>query len=231
MALTNGDIINIVDTVLNKDLNGRSITASEFQTLINSQSKLLFASKLGVPNEYARDVPVARKGASVSRVIDSSLRPFLKREALVVTGGIADLSTLSATYSYLLAINPVSITGRGFDELTPDQEADRLGSSVVAPTEKDPAFTWNTPTQLLIHPSTITSVTVIYYKEPDDAVVVTKVNATTLDEEYDASSSTELEWEDTEKVQIAYRILRDAGINIERNDVVALAQQIVDSNE
>lgn len=231
MALTNDDIVNIVNTVLNKDLNGNSMDTSEIQTLINAKSKLLFASYLGVPNEFARDVPVARKGAGVSRVLTSKLRPFYKRETLSVVGGVADLESLSETYSYLLALAPATITGRGFDELEPDQVAEVLGSTVIAPTAKDPAFEFRDSTSLLIYPSTIPSVVVSYYKEPNDAVVVYTTNASTLLEEYNTASSTELEWGDTEKIEIAYRVLIDAGVNIERMDVVALSQQIKDSNE
>ena len=70
----------------------------------------------------------------------------------------------------------------------------------------------------------------MYYKETREAVVVYTTNSTTLLEEYDAGNSTELEWTDNDKVIIAYRILRDAGVNIEKSDVVALSQQIIDSN-
>lgn len=231
MALTNDDIVQIVNIVLNKDLNGNSMKASEMQTLINAKSKLLFASYLGVPNEFARDIPVARKGAGVSRVLTSKLRPFYKRETLNVVGGVADLDSLSEDYSYLLALAPTTIKGRGFDELEPDQVAEVLGSAVIAPTEKDPAYEFRDETSLLIYPSTITSVVVSYYKEPKDAVLVYSTNTTTLLEEYNASASTELEWDDTEKIEIAYRVLIDAGVNIGRMDVSALAQQIKDSNE
>lgn len=231
MALTNGDLVNLVNIVLNKDLSGNSISPAEMQSLINAKSKLLFADLLGIPNEYARNVPVARKGAGINRVVSSALRPFYKKETLSVIGGVADLTGLSETYAYLLALTPATITGRGFDELEPDQAAEVLGDPVIAPTAKDPAYEFRDDTSLLIYPSTITSVSVSYYKEPDDAVLVYVTDTDTLQEEYDAGSSTELEWDDKEKINIAYRVLIDAGVNIGRNDVAALAQQIKDSNE
>lgn len=228
--LTNDSIITIINTVLNKDLSGNSINTSEFQALINAQSQLLFADKLGIPNEYARDIPTARKGAGVSKVLTSDLRPFYVREQLTVIGGVANLASLASTYAYLLAINPASISGRGFKELRPDEVADFLGSVVILPTVDDPNFEWRDSTSLLIYPATIASIIVMYYKEPRQAVVVYTTNGTTLLEEYDAGNSTELEWTDNDKVIIAYRILRDAGVNIEKSDVVALSQQIIDSN-
>lgn len=230
MALTNFDIITIVNTVMNKDLEGQSIKSSEFQTLINAQSKLLFDEMLGLPNRYQLNAPIARRGAGISRKNSQELRPFYVTQTLPVVGGVGDLSTLSGKLAYLLAVNPSTITGRGFDELEPDEIADRMGDEIVAPTIDDPVFTWRDSDSILVYPSIISSINVIYYKEPIDAVVATTNNAVTLLEEYDSVNSTELEWADSQKVELAYRILRDAGINIERNDVVAYAQNIT-SNE
>ena len=226
MALTNWDIITLVNLIRNKDLEGEDVTASEFQTLINSQSKLLFAEKLGVPNLYQLNAPIERRGVNVSRKIAGELRPFYVRETVLVVGGAADFSEKSI--GYIDAIEPSSISGRGFDELFGDEVADRLGSAVVAPTEEDPCYEWSTGgNSILVYPSTITSIVFKYYTFPTDAVVATTDNVTSLLEEYDSENSTELLWEDEQKVEIAYRILRDLGINMERQDVTAYAQNIV----
>ena len=101
-------------------------------------------------------------------------------------------------------------------------------SAVVAPTEDDPCLEWTTSgTSVLIYPSTITSIVLKYYKYPTDAVIATTTNSITLLEEYDSANSTELLWEDEQKIEIAYRILRDIGVNMERADVTAYAQNIV----
>lgn len=228
MALTSGDIVNIVNTVLNKDLNGNSIDYTEFQSLINSQSKLLFAEKLGLPNRYQLNAPIEQKGAGVSRKINSELRPFLRRESLTITGGAGNLASLDEDVGYLLSVTPNTISGRGFDIVDPDEWADRVGSVVVTPTVDDPILMYTDEDSILISPSTITEVYVTYYKTPDDAVFTYTQNATTLLPEY--VGTTELEWGDEQKIEIAYRILRDAGVNIERQDAVAYAQNIV-SNE
>lgn len=225
MALTNFDIITLVNTIRNRDSEGEDIRADEFQTLINAQSQLMFAEKLGIPNLYALGSAFERKGAEISRKISQELRPFLTTETVTVTGGQVDVSSKSV--GYLMAVEPTSISGRGFDELEPSEYADRVGDAVVAPTESDPALTWNSGDVFLVAPSTITQVVLKYYKFPTDAVVVTTVNSTTLKEEYNASASTELEWEDEQKVELAYRILRDIGVNMERQDVVQYANQIV----
>lgn len=223
MALTNWDILTIVNTVLNKDLEGNAISTSEAETLINAQSQMMFAEKLGLPNEYARNVPLARRGAGVSRKVSQELRPFLKKVNKSVSGG-----SLSFTedIGYLLSVEPETISGRGFDIIESDELADRLGSEVVAPSLDDPVLLWETNTTAAIYPTSITNVTVRYYEFPEDAVIATTTNSTTLREEYDSGNSTELDWNDEQKVEIAYRVLRDAGVNIERQDVVALGERV-----
>src|SRR5690606_32343159 len=119
--MTYGDVINIVNTVLNKDLNGRAFTAAEFQSLFNANSHMLFAEKLGLPNEYQLNAPIARRGVGVSRKISQELRPFLRRETKTITGGAFSFTNLNETLGYLVAINPATVTGRGFDELEPDE--------------------------------------------------------------------------------------------------------------
>lgn len=224
MSLTNWDIITLVNLIRNKNIEGRDISASEFQTLINTQSQLLFAEKLGVPSKYQPNAPIERGGAEVSRKISQELRPFYVREVVSVSGGVADFS--SKSIGYLDAIEPSSISGRGFDELEGSQVADRLGSGVVYPTVDDPCLEWRTGTSVLIYPSTIVSIVLKYYKYPPDAVVSTTTNSTTLLEEYNSSGSTELLWYDEQKIEIAYRILRDLGVNMERQDITAYAQTI-----
>lgn len=225
MALTNGDIISLCNTIRNRDIQGEDITANEWQQLINANSQKLFTNLLGNPKLYQLNAPIERRGAGVSRAVEQKLYPFYRREAVAVAAGVADFS--SKTIGYLLAINPSTITGRGFDELSADEVADRLGSAVVAPTAADPCFEWRTSDSILVYPNSITSVTLYYYTFPTDAVVAYTTNPTTLLESYDSANSTETGWGDTELIDIAYMMLRDLGINMERQDIAAYAQNIV----
>jgi hypothetical protein len=80
----------------------------------------------------------------------------------------------------------------------------------------------------MVYPATITRVTVHYYEEPAAALVTFTTDPVTLLPVY---SGTELAWSNSNKVEIAYRILRDAGVNIERSDVMQYANQIVQSGK
>lgn len=222
MALTNWDLITIINTARNKNLSGEDVRVSEFQSLINAKSKMLFAEKTGKTSEFQTHRSLARGGRGLSKVMDSALSPFLRVETKSIVGGVFNTTALSNELGELIAINPVSISGRGFDELTPGEIADRIGSEVVAPSVDDPVFYWSDEDTITILPATIASINVIYYKEPDDAVIATTTSSTTLLESYNAAGSTELEWGDEEKLEIAYRVLLDLGTNIERQDVVAL---------
>jgi len=228
MALTNWSIIQLCNTVRNVDVQGNDMTAYEWQTLINTNSRKLFSSLLGSRKKYQINMPVEQSGAGVSRKISTQLRPFFVREVLAAPSGV--LSFTGKNLAYLLAIDPASITGRGFDELEPDEVADRMGSSVVMPTVKDPVYTWSNDETVLLFPSTITSVTASYYTYPTDAVVLFTTNVTTLQPEYGAGS-VETGWEDDELIEIAYMCLRDLGVNQERQDVYAHAQNMVTNEQ
>jgi hypothetical protein len=209
--MTNYDIIKIVNLVLNNDVNGNAFTPDEYKTIINAQSEMLFQEYLGLTQEYQPNAPIPRNGVDASRMNVEDLREFLKTDDLTITGGSA---TLPDDMAYLLALNPSTISGRGFDEITAYEIADRLGSAVVAPTEDDPVFyRLDGGLSISVHPSTITSATLFYYKYPTQANFTITADPTTLLPVY--TSIQELEWSDKSKVTIAYRILKDAGVNLE----------------
>lgn len=223
--LNNGNIISLVNLIRSRDVQGADVTADEWQQLINANSQKLFTNLLGNPKLYQLNAPIERRGAGISRAAEQKLYPFYRREVVPVAAGVADFS--AKVIGYLLAINPSTILGRGFDELSADEVADRLGSAVVMPTEKDPCFEWKTGNSILVYPSTITSITLYYYTFPTDAVVVYTTDPTTLLQSYDTASSVETGWGDTELIDIAYMILRDLGINMERSDILQYADNIV----
>ena len=227
MAFDNGSVIDLANSIRNIDLNGEDFRADEWSALITSNSQKLFAKLIGLPNLYQLNTPIERRGANVSRRIDEKLSPFYNRDIVTVVGGGADFS--SKDIGYLLAINPASISGRGFTELQPDRIATVLASSVVAPTEDDPAFDWQTSDSILVYPTTITSIVLYYYKFPTDAVVVFETDPVTLIKSYDAGSSTETGWGKDELVEIAYMCLRDLGINMKEGEITAYADKIVNN--
>ena len=227
MAWNNGNIVNLVNSIRNIDLNGNDFTASEWSDFITSNSQKLFSKLLGVPDLYQVNAPIERRGAEVSRVIEKMLRPFYVRETVSVSGGSVDLT--GKNIGYFLACEPSTISGRGFDELSPSEVAERQADTITMPTEKDPALEYSDDVTILIYPSTITSVVLKYYKFPTDAVVAFTTDGTTLRKTYDSGSSTETGWETPELIEIARMILRDVGINMTRGDITQYAQTMVEN--
>lgn len=225
MAFNNGSIIYLADLIRNKSAEGEDMTDAEWSALITANSQRYFANLLGIPNLYQVGIPIERRGAELSRVISQKLRPFYVRETANVVGGVVSLT--GRDLAYFLAIEPSSISGRGFDELEPSEVADRLGDPVVAPTEDDPCYEFSNANSILIYPNTLSTVVLKYYKYPTDAVVVRDTNPTTLLLTYNTGSSTETGWNKNELVDIAYLCLRDLGLAMERQDIQAYADKMV----
>mgnify|MGYP001766100663 CR=1 FL=1 len=140
---------------------------------------------------------------------------------------MAELSNIA----YIASITPVPHTGRSFDILKLSELPERLMNAITAPTEKDPVCLRTGHAKIEIYPATLTGAKIAYYKYPRQAVIAVTRNATTLAPEYDSGNSIELEWDDLNKVEIAYIVLRDAGVNIERQDVQAYADKLIRSGK
>lgn len=221
--MTNWNIIQIVNMIVNRDINSMAFTPEEYQTMINAQSLKLFKTKLGSPEEY-KGTPNGQQGVGYSKKIDRDLNPFLVYSTKAVAAGVLDLTTENP--AYINAIIPVPMIGRGFDEITQDEIGDRTNNPITMPTLSDPVIFEAGANLFNVLPASITNVKVSYYKYPASATVSVTANVATLLPEYGAGN-TELEWGDMNKVDIAYFIARDAGLNVERNDVVSVANQIL----
>lgn len=225
--MTNYDIIKIVNLAVNKDINGNAFSPSEYEVMINSHSMGLFMEYLGYTREYHVNVPIGREGVSKHKINEHALLPFLRVESKSVTGGQLNLS--GDNVAYISTVLPATMTGRGFDEVAPYELGDRLGDPVVRPTNDDPIILWRSPVEMLIYPTTISQVVVYYYEYPRKAVVSISTDPVTLLPVYNTSGSTELEWDDLNMKEIAWRIIREAGLNLERGDAVQLADKVIES--
>jgi hypothetical protein len=224
--MTNHDIIKIVNFVLNKDINGNAFGAAEFTSMINAQSLRLFYDKMGLTQEYQLNAPVARSGVGLSKKLTQDLLPFYKTTTKAVVGGMVSMTGLNS--EFIISVIPVPVIARGFDEVNADELGNRLSNPITAPSLSDPIMVWTASDTFMVYPATITSVTVHYYETPAIASVSFTTDPVTLLPVY---TGTELAWSDSNKVEIAYRIIRDAGMNIERSDVMQYANQIVQSGK
>jgi hypothetical protein len=229
MSLTNFNIIQLVNIAVNRDINTQAFSTAEYQTMINSNSIRKFKIKLGLPEEYSKDYPVAQEGVGLTKKIEQDLEPFLHYDVLPVAGGVLDLS--SKDIGYLIDLVPSPVGTRGMDYITLSEVGDRLNNPITEPTADDPVYYRTAKDTFSVAPVSIVNVSTAYYKNPVEAVVIITADPTTLLPVYDANASTELEWDDINKIDIAYMIIRDAGVNIERADVVQYANNLVKTSK
>lgn len=213
--LTNFNIKQIIEAVLNKDSNGNAFNQTNLENMINTQSLQLFRHKLEV--------------VGLTKKADQDLWCFFKAVNKVAVSGIIDLTAENP--AYIISFIPDPHTARGFDEVTAGELSDRLLNPITEPTLSDPVSCRYEQYKYEVYPSGILGARVSYYKYPRLAVVRWTRNATTLAPEYDAGNSVELEWDDLNKIEICYMILRDAGLNIERRDVTQVADNIIKSGK
>jgi hypothetical protein len=223
--MNNWDLIRLVNIILRKNINGSSFTMSDYETAINASSLRLFKRKLGLPEEYSKGQAVAQQGVGVSKEIDAELSVFFRKATKTAVSGTIDMTAENPAFISYMIPNP--LTARGFDEVTAGELPDRLMNAITAPTLSDPIVVRGEPNKFDVYPSGILGATVGYLKFPTPAVVRWTRNETTLSPEYDAINSVELEWSDISKVDIAYMILRDAGMSIERRDIEQYANELV----
>lgn len=223
MSMTCFDIIKMVNMAVNRDVNSMAFTTDEYITMIHAQQIKLFKVKLGMP-EQQNMMPGASLGPGSSKTVDADLNPFSRRESILLSSGILDYSTKNV--AFITSIIPVPIVKRGIDIITPDEIGNRLMNPITKPTAEDPVAYEYGDRLLKIEP-TMTSVVFHYYVYPTAPVFTITAQAETLQPVY--TSTTELLWNDMCMVDIAYYVMRDAGLNVSKNDVISMSERIIES--
>lgn len=221
--MTNFDLYKLLNFIVNKDVYSRAITPDQFDLELKSKNLRLMRKRLGLPETY---IPgAANEGAGVNQMTDKDLLPFLVEQTLNPTAGVLVLTT--GWYYILDWYTTTSITS---DLISYEEVSNRLRNYITAPTALHPAG-YIVPTGLKVYPTTITGVTVIYYRKPVTPVFATTINSTTLVLEYNVAGSVELEWDDSAKLDILNMILQDMGLNIERGDVQQMAAKLIQTGK
>lgn len=221
--MTNFDLYKLLNFIVNKDVYSKAIAPPQFDLELKSKNLRLMRKRLGLPETY---IPgAANEGAGVTRLTDTDLLPFLVEETLNPVDGVLVLTT-----GWYYILDWYTSTSRTSDLISYDEISNRLRNYITAPTELHPAA-YIVKTGLKVYPTTIVGATVIYYRKPADPVFTTITNPTTLELEYDAGNSVELEWDDGSKLDILNMILQDMGLNIERGDVQQMANKLIQTGK
>jgi hypothetical protein len=208
--MNNFDIWTRLNIIIRKDKEGGSFTPDEFEELLRWANIETFKKYYDVfeSDQRAKD----------------ALRFFLVKETITLdSNGRYDTALLSSTYAHFSsAIRTFKSLRRPIDLVTDLEYADRVSSSLKAPTDEHPIVNIyeisGSPT-FQFEPLRSVDVDVTYIRRPVDPVF-----AFTLDANdnivYDSGNSTELEWDDEEKINVIYLILQKIGINLPKTDAL-----------
>jgi len=214
------EVRNLVLAVINKENNGY-ITPDEFNLFAEAASKDIF-------EEYFSNYALAAQKVN-ARVFGTGHADLLKRAEEVI-----DLFTTSAnlTYSsgtYALPadrykLGKVLYGGRKVEEVTYQKITELLNSNQTAPSVLFPAYTVS-GSNITVYPSTIqTGVSIIYTRYPKIPkwTYITVGDAPLFNPA--AVDYQDFELPESDKMNLAVRILQMAGISIREAEVVQAAK-------
>jgi len=243
MALTNGDIYKFILFAANKSSIGGYIRPTDYNNQLKINSSVLLREVLGITNDWGLGQPISQKQKGYSTLLDDKTKPFKKRATLSFSGGVSALPSDYYTYDSIRVDGALE----GVEVLFGGEVARRLSSYIDVPDTEYPVGEFVGDT-FEIYPSTILSAKLIYYRNPITPVFDYYIDANGVINYLDegatyilqtdevgsagqtsgtvTSSSVEMEWRDQEKMDIAWMICRNFGINIQRQDLTTYALQI-----
>lgn len=220
--MNNWDLYTLLHIVANKDVRSNWLSPSDFSKELEAQNIRVYSDLLGLRQRYRPGT--MQSGSGASRKIDGDLSPFQEIQLLPV-------ASQEVTVTDWYYIDDFYTENSIFPEIISKQElGTRLNSPTKTPNEKYPVGIV-TEKGLKLWPASVTSATVIWYRNLKKPVFSTTVNPTTGLLQYNPSLSVELEWRDDVKLDVLALIAQDMGVNIEKQDLAALAQKQVESGK
>ena len=244
MAFDNASIFNLTRFIVNKNGLSGYININDFNLLLRMASSVLLREKLGITNDYNLFTPVSKNQKGLSIISDDQIIQFKVKTNLSFTGGVASLPANYFTYDTVRvsgAYEPVEMLNSG-------ELSKRIGNPIDAPDALFPAAEI-IGSSMYIYPSTISSATLIYYRQTNTPSLSYYISAdgdivpmaagvthtlTTGEEGQNGeaagitvnSSTVEHEWSSDCAIEMAYIILKNMGVNLNRADVFSAASQL-----
>lgn len=222
----------VVSKTLEEKKPGMSLSVEQFNIMLNIAQIKHFKRWLGLPEEYTPGMWLTSQLPEVTRITSEALKPFIvymgkKDESpLMVTGGYANIPAdyyypLSMFYKFVTALNMVKT--RTIEICTDKKWAEVLSSAVVFPTVNRPYCNFK-DTYIQFQPDVIRQVHFSYIRKPKTTVYAIKESP--VGYEYDPDNSVELEWNDTNQIDIINILLGDLGVVARRMDIKAISEQV-----
>jgi len=217
--MSNDEIYQLVDFICRSQDRKELVNPSDFNLLLQKANLDKFRKEIGIVQDFAGSQPTSRAMVETSQIITEALRPFKEYiPAQVVTTGhillpVGYYYPTALNYSYNTRIRPIEV-------LTDAQWGWRQYDSNKGPTLSFPIARFLSD-RIEILPSTIALIQFTYMRTPVTPLAVYKSEYGTM--VYDSSASVELEWDETNKIDILNLILLDMGVVVDPSSITQYA--------
>lgn len=201
------------------------VTGSEFNQLFNQSQLAYYDFLIGHVEQFQNGRPVPRVGLG-TEAVSTKLSPFIKRATLSVTSQQATKPATDNKFGRLIAM--FDDNNKKIGRVEHDRKADRIESTVL-PVANNPFYVeyaayWE------IWPAALTSVKIDYLpQKPDDATW--GYTTTSGRQVYDAGSSTDPLWYDTEIAAILARMFKARGVVIDDAQIINYGQSVLNMGD
>lgn len=210
----------------NKSQKGFKLRITDYVRNLKISNFEYFAKVCGLSDEFQPGMPFSKSAMEVSQIVTDKMHRFKKimgdtnMPLQIDSDGHA---TIPTDYLHIASLgykkfttNPDCITFtedmRPIEILTEGQWNHRLQSSVNPPSEKYPIIRFMSD-YIEFRPKTLQLVDFVYLRKPVDPFLDYNIDAND-DIQYLQATSTQLEWNEYECIQIAHMILAKVGINL-----------------
>lgn len=214
------DTYILMQKILRKNQQGY-LSPSDFNNFINQASNGLFNDYRGAkPTEYVKGIPTSQKGYDRTKFLMETLTPFVILDAsLTITSGAANKpDNLCET----LALNATGAV-QGIKIVGLDRWASYANSLIDTPTIEYPIAKESDGTYVFLPATGIVSPKVSYLKFP--ATAIWNYTVVSNRPTYNPTGSVNLEWDETQILNIVMRAISLMGISIKDQQVVNYAEQ------
>lgn len=218
--MTNWDIFKYTNFILNQDVSGNMIRPEDFDLALRVYSIKHYQALL---KKYEED-----------KIITSSIRRFRELEEVALVNGDGELPEdfryNSSLTCFFGAEQKVKV-----DFVTDEEWSDRMTSSFMQPSLRHPIAILTGLNDIKVLPVEIEMVELSYLRSPDTPVFVVSYdsddNMVYVDDPAANPTSVELDFEYIDKLEIAYMILSDRGINVRDGQIVQYSQFLKEHKE
>lgn len=222
----------VISTLLQSKNPEVTIATEQFNTLLHICQLKHFKNCLGLPEEYTPGSWLPSRLPEVTRVISESIRPFVVfmgkdgEAPLFINSGYA---VIPENYYYPLSmwhtvIKPSGVKKEKKIEITTDKHWETvLSSAVIYPTIMRPYCNFKS-NYIQFEPKEIRRAKFSYIRKPVQPIFAVKETAAGY--EYDAENSVQLEWGETDQLDIINLFLGELSVPMQRGDIKNITEHV-----